>query len=220
MMATESFEQRLRTYLAERSQHAADPAAVGRVMATVFVQPSRFRNRNLLVAFAIAIAAALVVATPLTVHLLNQGRRATPAPTTHHTPLPSPHAVPTPGAPVSGAGFVVTSDPAAHQVVLFGGRFDYDSTWIWNGSRWSLAHPAQSPPGRAFATAAYDPQTKEVMLFGGTAIPVPPTTQCCFRRYLDQRHLGLEREHLAPTRERIARCSGGRRRHGLGRRTQ
>ncbi len=179
-MATDSFENGLRTYLDERSQRAADPAAVNRVMAAAIDQPARSPHRNLVLAAAIAVVAALVVATPLTVHLLTQGQHNSPTPTTQHTPVPSPHTTPAPGAPVSGAGFAVADDPATGQVVLFGGRFDYDNTWIFNGVNWSLAHPAQSPPGRAFASEAYDPLTKQVLLFGGTAIPGPPTTQCCF----------------------------------------
>jgi hypothetical protein len=176
MMGTESFENGLRTYLDERTRRAADPAAVNRVMATAFDQPARSPHRNLALAAAIAVVAALIVATPLTVHLLTQSRHTAPAPAARHTPVPTP----APSAPVSGAGFAVADDPATGQVVLFGGRFNYDNTWIWNGVHWSLAHPAQSPPGRAFASEAYDPLTKQVLLFGGTAVPVPPTTQCCF----------------------------------------
>jgi hypothetical protein len=180
MTGTESFENGLRTYLDERTQRAGDPAAVERVMAAAIEQPARFRHRNLFLAVGVAGAAALVVATPLTVHLLSQGQHTAPAPTTRHTPVPSPRTTPAPSAPVSSAGFAVADDPATGQVVLFGGRFDYDNTWIWNGVHWSLAHPALSPPGRAFASEAYDPLTKQVLLFGGTAVPVPPTTQCCF----------------------------------------
>src|SRR5579862_2999868 len=180
MMATDSFENGLRAYLDERTQQAGDLIAVNRVMSAAFDRPARAPHRNLVLAAAIAVVAALVVATPLTVHLLTQGQHTTPAPTTHHTPVPSPHTTPVPSTPASGAGFAVADDPVTGQVVLFGGRFDYDNTWIWNGVHWSLAHPAQSPPGRAFASEAYDPLTKQVLLFGGTAVPVPPTTQCCF----------------------------------------
>jgi len=184
MSVTDPFEQQLRAYLAQRSAHAGDPAAVDRVMASAFEQPARSRHRNLVLAVAIAVVAALVIATPLTVHLLTENQHTSPAPTSHHTPVPSsratPTPAPTPSAPVSGAGFAEADDPATGQVILFGGRFDYDNTWLWNGVRWSLAHPAQSPPGRAFASAGYDPLTKQVLLFGGSAAPVPPTTQCCF----------------------------------------
>jgi len=82
------------------------------------------------------------------------------------------------GGPHSGDGFTVAEDVAAHQVVLFGGVGDYDSTWLWDGTRWTLAHPATSPPGRFGASAAYDPQTRMVMLFGGRdegGVPVDDT---------------------------------------------
>ena len=56
-------------------------------------------------------------------------------------------------------------------MVLFGGVDNYANTWIWNGSRWTLAEPATSPAGRIDAAAAYDPQTKQVLLFGGRHAP-------------------------------------------------
>ena len=75
-------------------------------------------------------------------------------------------------------------DPASSQLVLFGGgnesvTFDDDAgtisaalsvdadTWVWTGSAWSPLSPATSPPGRAAASAAYDPTTKQIILFGG-----------------------------------------------------
>jgi hypothetical protein len=76
---------------------------------------------------------------------------------------------PTPAAPgpVSAFGFSVADDPAIHRVLLFGGVDSYDQTWLWDGSRWSRASPRISPLGRFQAAAAYDPETKVVMLFGG-----------------------------------------------------
>src|SRR5580704_140449 len=72
----------------------------------------------------------------------------------------------TPG-PVSAFGFSVADDPAIRRVLLFGGVDNYGETWLWDGSRWSPAHPRASPPGRSEAAAAYDPETGLVMLFGG-----------------------------------------------------
>ena len=69
--------------------------------------------------------------------------------------------------PRSGALFSVADDLDTHEVVLFGGVDDWDNTWVWNGDHWTQLHPAVSPPGRYGASAAYDPQTKMVMLFGG-----------------------------------------------------
>jgi hypothetical protein len=88
-------------------------------------------------------------------------------------PAPAPSAAPTPipRGPISGIGFTVADDPTAAQVVLFGGVDNYDNTWIWSSSRWALAEPATSPPGRIDAAAAYDPQTKQVLLFGGRHAP-------------------------------------------------
>jgi hypothetical protein len=94
-------------------------------------------------------------------------------PQTHPAPVPAP---PNPqtlpptllsNQPASGAGFSIAGDLAAHDVVLFGGVGDYPNTWLWNGSSWTLAHPAASPAGRFGASSAYDPQTKSVVLFGG-----------------------------------------------------
>jgi hypothetical protein len=69
--------------------------------------------------------------------------------------------------PGDGALFSVADDLATHDIVLFGGVDDYASTWLWNGVLWTQAHPASSPPGRFGASAAYDPETRTVLLFGG-----------------------------------------------------
>ena len=112
---------------------------------------------------AIAVAGAIGIAISLAQH------RA--APLAQHAPDPfRPQPVtpsPVPNEPQAGLGFTVADDPATHEVVLFGGVGDYPSTWLWNGSRWTLAHPATSPEGRFGASAAYDPQTKTVVMFGG-----------------------------------------------------
>lgn len=80
-------------------------------------------------------------------------------------------ATPTPKQPVTGFGFSAVDDPAAHQLVLFGGVDSYATTWLWDGQRWTLAHPATSPPGRFGAAAAYYPLTGMVMLYGGRLGP-------------------------------------------------
>jgi hypothetical protein len=117
----------------------------------------------------IALLCAIAVAGAIGI-LISLGQRtaapvAQPAPT-QFRPVPITPS-PVPGEPDSGAGFSVADDPSAHQVVLFGGVGDYPSTWLWNGTRWSLAHPATTPEGRFGASAAYDPQTKTVVMFGG-----------------------------------------------------
>lgn len=81
------------------------------------------------------------------------------------------HPTPAPREPVTGFGFTAVDDPSTHTVVLFGGVDDYRNTWLWNGTRWTLARPITSPPGRFGASAAHDPQTKDIFLFGGRLEP-------------------------------------------------
>lgn len=82
-------------------------------------------------------------------------------------PRPAPTPTPEPAAPRLAFGFSVADDPAQRDVVLFGGVDSDDSTWLWNGRGWTLARPHSSPPGRVNAPAAYDPATRQVMVFGG-----------------------------------------------------
>jgi hypothetical protein len=132
-------------------------------------EPGERGRRRLNTRSVIALLCAIAVAGAIGIVLsLGQHRAAPvarPAPT-QLGPLPiSP--TPMPDSPQSGAGFSVAADLATHQVVLFGGVGDYPNTWLWNGSAWTLAHPATSPQGRFGASAAYDPETKTVVLFGG-----------------------------------------------------
>jgi hypothetical protein len=41
-------------------------------------------------------------------------------------------------------------------------------TWLWDGSGWSEAGPADGPPSRYGAEMAWDPQSQRVILLGGT----------------------------------------------------
>jgi len=58
------------------------------------------------------------------------------------------------------------------KLVLFGG---YDGgclcpvndTWTWDGAAWTQQQPATSPPARGYAGMAYDPATRQLVLFGG-----------------------------------------------------
>jgi len=101
-MPSESFEQRLRAYLDQRTLNAGGPGAIDRVMATAFDGRARHPSRRLFAAIAVAVAVALVVATPITVLLLRQSPRGTLAPATGVSP--SAHATPTPSAPVTSTG--------------------------------------------------------------------------------------------------------------------
>jgi len=111
--------------------------------------------------------AGAVVATLQRPHVTSP--RRPPATTPFSFPTVAPTAVP--GVPLLGFGFSVASDSAAQQTVVFGGVDSYDTTWLWNGTRWSLARPVVSPAGRFGAAAAYDPATRVVMLFGGRLAP-------------------------------------------------
>lgn len=70
-------------------------------------------------------------------------------------------------------------DAATRQVVLFGGGGSgpriggvipppLDDTWTWNGSTWTQQHPETSPEARTQAGMAYDANTHDVLLFGGS----------------------------------------------------
>jgi len=53
------------------------------------------------------------------------------------------------------------------QVVLFGG-YGLGDTWTWDGSNWTNATPATSPPPRFNPSLADDPVLHQVLLFGGS----------------------------------------------------
>lgn len=63
-------------------------------------------------------------------------------------------------------------DPSRTRVVLFGGAGEQgsgpaqSSTWTWN-QRWTRLSTASSPPGRRFASVAFDPRTGQLLMFGG-----------------------------------------------------
>jgi RHS repeat-associated protein len=89
--------------------------------------------------------------------------------------------VPLGPTPPTMQGSATAYDAATNQVVLFGGT-DWngtgtgtaefptsDSTYLWDAStgQWSQASPSDSPPARSFESMAYDPETKQVLMFGG-----------------------------------------------------
>lgn len=117
----------------------------------------------------IAVAGGIGIAVSL-------GRQVTTGQPSPPVSLPTSQATPTTatGEPRSGALFSVADDLATHDVVLFGGVGNYANTWLWNGIRWRQAHPSTSPPGRFGASAAYDPDTRTVLLFGGRNEPGIP----------------------------------------------
>ena len=124
----------------------------------------------------IALACIIAVAGGIGV-LTSFGQRPAPqitrpAPT---QPAPQPLApTPVPLQPQAGQGFSIADDLATHEIVLFGGVGDFANTWLWDGSRWTLSHPQASPEPRFGASAAYDPRTRTVLLFGGRLEPGTP----------------------------------------------
>jgi hypothetical protein len=75
-------------------------------------------------------------------------------------------------SPSARTGASMVYDPASNQLLLFGGSATTGTgfsgqTWTWNGSNWTLLHPATSPPGREDQQMAYDAATGTVILFAG-----------------------------------------------------
>ncbi len=69
-------------------------------------------------------------------------------------------------------------DPWREETVLFGGtvnvggrygEFLFGDTWTWNGTEWTIHHPANSPSSRSRSCMAADPQSGFLLLFGGSA---------------------------------------------------
>ena len=61
-------------------------------------------------------------------------------------------------------------DVVGRRVLLFGGGGSYsssDDTWAWDGQRWALLIPANSPSPRRYAHAAHDELRRRLVLFGG-----------------------------------------------------
>jgi hypothetical protein len=129
--------------------------------------PYRGDRWSLAAVVMMGVAAVVVVVVAIVAGAGGTAVAPSPAPSTPHTP--SPTAVP--ARPLLGFGFSAVDDPMSHQVVVFGGVDSYDTTWLWDGKRWSLAHPRLTPPGRFGAASAYDPLTGLVLLYGGRLGP-------------------------------------------------
>lgn len=92
-MSPEALEERLRAYLDDRSRHGGDARTVNRTVAAVFEgerRPMRVRSRRMFVVVALALAAAIIVAAPITVFEYIHANHTTPAPAVR--PIPSPTA--------------------------------------------------------------------------------------------------------------------------------
>jgi hypothetical protein len=61
--------------------------------------------------------------------------------------------------------------PDRQEALLFGGsdasHTSVEETWVWSAGCWAQQAPANSPPGRDFAAAAYDLVNHEVLVYGG-----------------------------------------------------
>jgi sugar lactone lactonase YvrE len=67
-------------------------------------------------------------------------------------------------------------DSAHGQVVFFGGlpgdasSTRLSETWLWDGTTWTQANPAISPPARDGQAMVYDPVHGQIVLFGGIGV--------------------------------------------------
>jgi hypothetical protein len=83
--------------------------------------------------------------------------------------------------PTPRSAFVAASDPAANEMIIFGGgdaSGDVNETWILSGanglgsSTWTRLNPSGTLPGaRDGAVGAYDPSLNEVVIYGGQLSP-------------------------------------------------
>jgi hypothetical protein len=70
-------------------------------------------------------------------------------------------------------GHAMAHDAARNQVVLYGGMSsagELADTWVWDGASWSEVSPrssAPSPGPRSEHTMVYDPESEQILLFGG-----------------------------------------------------
>lgn len=81
-------------------------------------------------------------------------------------------------SPSARTGARLAWDPAAKQMVLFGGvaefdrgtgrRYELAETWYWNGFRWVQRHQSVAPSARYSHVMVTDTIRKRILLFGGT----------------------------------------------------
>jgi hypothetical protein len=88
-------------------------------------------------------------------------------------------------------------DPSNQTILLFGGYDNsgnsgssagcegdtvgstaLDSTWSFNGTTWTKLSPSTNPPSRFNAAMAYDPNSSQIVLFGGCDGISGSTQQC------------------------------------------
>lgn len=70
---------------------------------------------------------------------------------------------------------VLAGDPSRRQLLVFGGTDGTNpppapQTWIYDGAAWRNANPAQSPSARYDAAMVFDPDHRNMVLFGGQGL--------------------------------------------------
>jgi hypothetical protein len=87
---------------------------------------------------------------------------------TQLSPVDSP-----PARSIASMAYVPSATPGAGRLVLFGGLTFPDAyladTWTWDGTDWTEQSPVSSPSARGNITTAYDPDSGQLVLFGGNA---------------------------------------------------
>lgn len=163
------------------AQPNADPAPNAGAFSTLPVRrKERLARRSrwgLPLVAALLVAAVLVGSAQWAVKTLHQ-----PGGATHLTATPQLTQVPTSTltpavvtpvpAPSGRDSAQLVYDDATGSLLLFSGM-DYTGaapltdTWLWTGTAWTQLHPAHHPSARSSAAIAYDPATRQIVLFGG-----------------------------------------------------
>ncbi len=81
-----------------------------------------------------------------------------------------------PNAPSARLNMAMAPFGHSGQAILYGGNWNttlFADTWLWNGSTWTLLHPADNPGMLAEHEMVYDETRGQIVLFGGLG-GVPP----------------------------------------------
>jgi uncharacterized protein YjbI with pentapeptide repeats len=77
--------------------------------------------------------------------------------------------------PGQSSGAPMAYDASTDQVIYFGGEIQFsgggtgfpNETFNWDGSAFDLLSPSNSPEGLAYSAMAYDPESSQLVMFGG-----------------------------------------------------
>lgn len=121
---------------------------------------------------AVASAGVLTAAVLVAVLTLNRAPAPGPHDSLHPTSTQVAPLLWTAREPAPRTSPSLAYDPALGEVVMFGGDplrtgKSLDTTWALGSAGWHRLHPSASPPGLAQAAMAWDPQLRELVLFGG-----------------------------------------------------